>query len=84
MMLYDAGLHAEEAAPSMNLIKQKNMKEGTTPAKNVVALHSMHDIPKSHFLFIFSDKTPAQTPRTEYDELNTNDETSPKYVYICG
>ena len=62
----------------MNLIKQKKMKEGTTPAKNVVALHKMQEIPNSHFLFIVSDKTPAQTPSTEYDELNTNEDTSPK------
>lgn len=77
-MLYDAGLQAEEVAPNINLIKQKKTNDGTTPAKNVVALHKMQDIPRSHLRFIFSDKTPAHTPKTEYDELKTKEETRPK------
>ena len=65
MILYDAGLQADSKPPSKNLIKQKKGKEGMTPAKYEVELQRMQDIPRSHFLLILPERTPAHTPRVE-------------------
>ena len=77
-MLYEAGLHAELVPPSINLMRQKKTKLFTAPAKYVLALQNMQDNPSSHFLLIFSERIPAQTPSVEYDELKTKDDMSPK------
>jgi len=46
-------------------MKQKNRKEFTVPARNVVELHMMQAIPRRTFRFMDPERMPAHTPRVE-------------------
>ena len=52
-------------------------KELTAPTPRDVALHNTHDRPKRTFLFTLLEKSPAKTPKIEYDELKRMEAINP-------
>ena len=70
-------MHALSNPPSMNLMRQKNAKEGTIPAPTEVRLHRIQDTPRIIFLDIDLVMLPANTPMVEYEREKRNEAIMP-------